>query len=405
MASISKNLLISGGTGFVGSAIARAFAEKYPTCAITVIDQNPPSAEHALPKGVLYMQVDITSVEGLKKAFAAVHPDIVVHTAGLIPGLVERFRRRLESEVWQVNVEGTRNMLNESKQTGVEVFIYTSSCCVVTDDTVNPCPNIDEEWPCSLRSTIYGESKAVAEALVLKASSSDMATCALRPSVLCGPGDCQLLPAIHACIANHETSFLIGDGLNLWDITHVDNVADAHVLAIENLLSSRTAAGEAFFIQNNEPITFRDLCLAIWAQFGHFPPFQVRIPKTMAYIVGFACETVTWAMGTTATLSRGSVRDACAIRYASGKKAKEILGYEARIGIEEAIRLSCEVSHRAPTIPSLKLVLKALGLRFSSLSCSTSNHRCHRESRVPVNFCGDSDRVSTANYGDFQPCE
>lgn len=232
-----------------------------------------------------------------------------------------------------------------------------------------------------------------------------MATCALRPSVLCGPGDCQLLPAIHACIANHETSFLIGDGLNLWDITHVDNVADAHVLAIENLLSTRTAAGEAFFIQNNEPITFRDLCLAIWAQFGHFPPFQVRIPKTMAYIVGFACETVTWAMGTTATLSRGSVRDACAIRYASGKKAKEILGYEARIGIEEAIRLSCEVSHRAHTIPSLKLVLKAPGLRFSSLSCSTSNHRCHRESRVPVNFCGDSDRVSTANYGDFQPCE
>jgi len=171
-----------------------------------------------------------------------------------------------------------------------------------------------------------------------------MATCALRPSVLCGPGDCQLVPAIHACIAKHETPFLIGDGLNLWDITYVDNVADAHVLAIENLLSSRTAAGEAFFIQNNEPITFRDLCLAIWAQFGHVPPFEMRIPESMAYVVGLACESVTWVMGTTTTLSRGSVRDACAIRYASGNKAKEILGYEARIGIEEAIRLSCEVS-------------------------------------------------------------
>lgn len=171
-----------------------------------------------------------------------------------------------------------------------------------------------------------------------------MVTCALRPSVLCGPGDYQLIPSIHACIAKYETPFFIGNGFNLWDITHVDNAADAHVLAIENLLSSRTAAGEAVFIQNNEPIVFRDFCLAIWAHFGHVPPFEMHIPRSLAYFAGLACETVTWLMGTTTTLSRGSVQDACATRYASGNKAKEILGYEARIGIEEAIRLSCEVS-------------------------------------------------------------
>lgn len=171
-----------------------------------------------------------------------------------------------------------------------------------------------------------------------------MATCALRPSVLCGPGDYQLVPAIHACIAKYETPFIIGDGLNLWDITHVSNIADAHVLAVENLVTSRTAAGEAFFIQNNEPIAFRDFCLAIWRQFGHVPPFEILVPEGLAYLAGFACEMTSWVMGTTTTLSRGSVRDACAVRYASGDKAKAILGYEARIGIEEAIRQSCEVS-------------------------------------------------------------
>lgn len=170
-----------------------------------------------------------------------------------------------------------------------------------------------------------------------------MVTCSLRPSVLCGPGEPHLVPAIHACIAKHETRFIIGDGLNLWDITHVSNIADAHVLAVENLMTCRTAAGQAFFIQNNEPITFRDLCLAIWAHFGHVPPFEVRVPEAIAYLAGLVCEMTTWAIGTTTTLSRGSVRDACAVRYASGKKAKEILGYEARIGIEEGIRLSCEV--------------------------------------------------------------
>lgn len=179
--------------------------------------------------------------------------------------------------------------------------------------------------------------------MVIEASSNAMATCSLRPSVLCGPGDILLVPSIHACIAKGETPFIIGDGFNLWDVTYVSNIADAHVLAAENLMSSRTAAGEAFFIQNNEPITFRDFCLVIWAHFGHIPPFEIQIPKALAHFAGLMCEYLTWIFGTTTTLSRGSVKDACSVRYASGEKAKNILGYEARIGLEDGIRLSCEV--------------------------------------------------------------
>ena len=180
--------------------------------------------------------------------------------------------------------------------------------------------------------------------MVLGASSSAIGTCALRPSVVCGPGDYQLLPAIHACIKKGETPYVIGDNLNLWDVTYVTNVADAHVLAAENLVSSKSAAGEAFFIQNNEPITFRNFCLAIWAHFGHTPPFQVHVPIALAWLAGLISECLTWVTRSTTTFSRGSVKDACSVRYASGEKAKRILGYEARVGIEEGIRLSCEVS-------------------------------------------------------------
>lgn len=171
MTEISKKVLISGGTGFVGSAIVRALAEKHPRCTITVIDASPPRTEHVLPKGTSCMQVDITSVEALRKAFETVNPDVVVHTAGIIPGLAERFCRRLERETWKINVEGTRNMLAEAKKADVEAFLYTSSCCVVTDDTDNPYPNIDEEWPSSPRSTIYGESKVgITRCYILKAA-------------------------------------------------------------------------------------------------------------------------------------------------------------------------------------------------------------------------------------------
>ena len=140
-----------------------------------------------------------------------------------------------------------------------------------------------------------------------------------------------------------ETPYILGSGLNLWDITYVTNVADAHVLAVENLLSSRTAAGEAIFISNKQPVPFRDFCLAVWREFGHYPPFQVHVPRSMATLAGVVADWVSWLSGIQTTLSKGSVNDACATRYCSGAKAREVLGYVPKVGVEEGIKRSCEV--------------------------------------------------------------
>ena len=134
----------------------------------------------------------------------------------------------------------------------------------------------------------------------------------------------------------------------MWDITYVDNVADAHVLAVENLLSSKTASGQAFFISNKEPIPFRDFCLAVWAHFGHYPPFQIHVPESVACFAGYLAEWLTWVTGTPTTLSSGSVKDACSIRYCSGTKARTILGYSPCVGVEEGLRISCKVSIENP---------------------------------------------------------
>ena len=131
--------------------------------------------------------------------------------------------------------------------------------------------------------------------------------------------------------------------MNLWDTAYVGNVAHAHALATENLLSSKSAAGEVFFIQNNEPITFRELTLAVWKEFGHYPPFEIEIPKSLGYLVGVLLEYWSQLSGKPTTISRGSVLDACAMRYASGDKARQILGYEPLVSFEEGLRRSCKV--------------------------------------------------------------
>ncbi|KAM0174217.1 hypothetical protein ACHAPF_006196 [Botrytis cinerea] len=345
---VIRSVLVTGGLGFVGSAIVDALHKKYPSSMIKILDigdgifEWKKNVNHS--PNISLVACDILDTRGLRGVLHQTKPDVVIHTAGIIPPLGERYHRRMEKIILNVNVEGTRNVLNATRDSGVGVFIYTSSCCSVVDDWAHPYPNIDERWPTAKRSSIYGESKAEAERIVLAENSTTFSTCILRPSVIMGPGDKQLIPPIHACIAKGETPFIIGSADNLWDITYVTNVADAHVLAAENLRSNTpTAAGEIFFIQNNTPITFRDFSIAIWKEFGHIPPYEVTIPGGLAWVAGLLAEGASWLIGSKEpTLSRGTVNDACAVRYASGEKAKRFLGYEAKVGLEEGIRLSCE---------------------------------------------------------------
>lgn len=153
------NVLITGGCGFVGSAIARALVEKHPKCSITVVDLNPPGLIHEVPEQVKFIRVDITSAEEVEKALRQVRPIVVIHTAGIVPVLGERYSRRLQNLVWTVNVDGTKIMLDASKRSGVQAFVFTSSCCATTDDMRLSYANINETWPKSQTSLIYGESK------------------------------------------------------------------------------------------------------------------------------------------------------------------------------------------------------------------------------------------------------
>ncbi|KAF2176665.1 C-3 sterol dehydrogenase/C-4 decarboxylase-like protein [Zopfia rhizophila CBS 207.26] len=341
MALPLERILVTGGTGFLGSAIVQALVEakKYE---VTALDINPPSLGTETFSQVRYVRANILHPEELAKVFSEAKPSIVIHTVGVYPLGNARYNLKGQEAVFEINVTGTENVINAAEGSGAKGLVYTSSIAVIVDEIDGNFANVDESWPTGRATLSYGQSKTTAENLVLSSNSPTFRTCALRPATIFGPNDPACIPVIHACISKGETPFIIGDGSNLCDFVYVSNAADAHVLAVCNLLATGTAAGEAFFITNGGPVAFRDFCIAVWKEFGHIPPFQVNIPKGLAWGLGLMAEWATWVTGAQATLSRRAVKDATAVRYVSLVKARRILGYKPRVNLPEALKVACQ---------------------------------------------------------------
>ena len=151
------SVLITGGVGFLGTFIVEATSAQHPGWDITVLDLNLPK----IPKANIAYEIgDVTDLASVTAIVEKTKPDVIIHTAGLVPELAGRYGRRLRDTVFNINVNGTRNMLAAAKNAGVEAFVWTGSCCAVVDDMRYQYPNIDERWPTSNQSLIYGESKA-----------------------------------------------------------------------------------------------------------------------------------------------------------------------------------------------------------------------------------------------------
>ena len=178
--------VVTGGQGFVGSAIVSALKEHFPNGEIVIFDKSITPSRPQITNGLKSILVDITSFSEVEAAFEETRPDLVIHTAGYVPLLHDRYSRRMEKVVKSVNVQGTHNVIEAARKAGCRGLVYTSSCCAVTDDLHGYFANIDERWPVSTKSLVYGESKVEAEKLVIAANSEDFGTCVLRPSVIFG---------------------------------------------------------------------------------------------------------------------------------------------------------------------------------------------------------------------------
>ncbi len=275
--------LVTGAAGFLGRNIVqmllargeqvRALCRAQPPELISLADGYPDRLEIVIG--------DVRDAGSVDRALEAV--DVVFHVAG-VAGLWGP-RDYYQS----VNVGGTQNVVEASRRRGVGRLIYTSSPSVVFTDG-DQC-GADESLPYTQRWLChYSQSKALAEQLALAANDlRGLQTCALRPHLIWGPGDRQLLPRL---LAQARAGRLrrVGDGGNLIDIVYVDNAATAHLQAADALATNPTVGGRPYFISQGEPVNcwrWIDDLLTL----ASLPPVKCEISTAAAWRLGTAWET------------------------------------------------------------------------------------------------------------------
>jgi sterol-4alpha-carboxylate 3-dehydrogenase (decarboxylating) len=319
----------------VGAAIARALKARGDE--VIVLDLAP----ECPVEGVDYRRVDITDKAAVTEACRGV--DTVIHNASIV-----HTKQNKQDVIWAVNFGGTENMLEAARQNEVPRFIYISSGSVVYEG--KDIENGDESLPySSISQAPYADSKIEAEKLVLADNGKGgVATCALRPHVVFGPGDNRFMPNLLARGRKGQLSIQIGRGIWLSDYTYVSNMTDAVLLADEALAKdglNSIAAGQAYFITNGEPMPFWDFIRKVAARLG-FPPIKYRAPKSLIYAIAAVKEGIDTLKGGTLNaedgMTRFAIRYMCTHHYFSIEKARRELGYNPAVSVDEGIERTCQ---------------------------------------------------------------
>lgn len=267
-------VLVTGGGGFVGSYVVKLLLMRgYGVRSLGRSAQ--PDLES---QGVEVICGDLANAEDVRAACRGV--DAVFHVAAKagVWGSWESFYRP--------NVVGTRNVVEACQTEGIGRLVYTSTPSVVFNG--EPIRGGGQEMPYGRNWLChYAHTKAIAEQEALGANCDALKVVALRPHLIFGPGDPHLLPRVIESVKAGRLK-IIGDGRNRVDVSYVEDVAAAHLNALD-ALESGACAGKAYFISQGEPVELWSWLNLILEGLGH-PPLTKRIPLALAYAAGSLAE-------------------------------------------------------------------------------------------------------------------
>ena len=272
-------ILVTGGGGFLGQALCRGLVER----GHEVVSFNRGHYPALDTLGVRQVRGDLADRAAVLEA--ARGAEAIFHNAA-------------KAGAWggydgyhAANVTGTDNVLAACRAHGIARLVYTSTPSVTHRATHPVEGGTADEVPYGEGfKAPYAETKKRAEQAVLAANGADLATVALRPRLIWGPGDQQILPRLVER-ARQGRLRIVGGGDNLVDTTYIDNAAQAHFDAFGHLAAGAPCAGRAYFISNGEPMPMRDLLNRLLRAAGA-PGVRKSLPFGAAYAIGAACEAL-----------------------------------------------------------------------------------------------------------------
>ncbi|GLY28176.1 NAD-dependent epimerase/dehydratase family protein [Kineosporia sp. NBRC 101731] len=309
-------ILVTGASGMLGGGVARKLAERGDD--VTVLQRRPSSLA-----GVREINGDITDASTLLRAVEGM--DAVVHLAAKV-NVIGPW-----AEYQAVNVDGVRHLVTAMQRAGTSRLVHVSSPSVSHGGVALIGEGAGPADPEHARGN-YARSKAAGELLALAADSSTPAVVAVRPHLVWGPGDTQLVGRI-VQRARQGRLPLIGSGAALIDTTYVDNAVDATVAALDRI---EVAHGRALVVTNGEPRPVADLFARLCDAAGVPAPTR-RIPFPVAWAAGAAVEGV-WTLGRRRDdppLTRFLAEQLATAHWFDQSTTRAVLGWTPAVSLEE----------------------------------------------------------------------
>ena len=268
--------LVTGGGGFLGSAIARMLVNK--GWKVDVLGRSAYPELESLD--INCYQIDLSRADRLQTRIQPV--DIVFHVAAKA-GIWGSY-----ASYYEANVMATRHVINYCKALQIPL-VYTSSPSVIFNGGDMHHANESVPYPNHYHSS-YPKTKAIAEQEVLQAAKEGhLKACSLRPHLIWGPGDNHLIPRFLSR-GKAGSIAIVGSGNNMVDTVYVEDAALAHLQAAVKLLNDDEISGEAFFISQDEPIKLFDWINRFLEQ-ANIPRISRKIPANLAYAIGGTMES------------------------------------------------------------------------------------------------------------------
>jgi dihydroflavonol-4-reductase len=319
---MGDRVLVTGASGFVGSAVARALATRGDEVSVLMRESSPRT--NIADVDCRVVMGDMRDAKSMVKAMDGAR--YVFHVAADY-----RLWARDPEEIVRNNLEGARAVMEAARTTGVERIVYTSSVAAL-----KPVAGVavDETSRHSEETVIgaYKKSKLVAERLVERMAGEGLPVVIVSPSTPIGPRDVKPTPTGRIIVqaASGGMPAFVDTGLNL---VHVDDVAQGHLLALE-----KGRIGENYIL-GGEDVRLKEMLGAIAPLVGRKPP-RVQLPRGPLYPLAYGAEAVARVTGREPFLTADALKMSKYHMFFSSAKAKAELGFKARPyvqGIEDAV--------------------------------------------------------------------